>query len=164
MINLKNKKADERYLSPWLFLNWGIIGAMIVMGAFVFYGAQADVRLIESDIMATRILDCLNDDFSYVEMNSEGFDIYKKCNLDVEVLENSDKFYVSLSITDLQTGVKEPFSELGRKTFKEQCLLQFSEDKTEKNFAQCSKKELYVYDSKLNKDYLLSIISASNQE
>ena len=58
---IKNKKA-AKYLTPWLFLVWGLIALSIAAAVIIIYSAKIDIKAEEADILAVRIADCLVDD------------------------------------------------------------------------------------------------------
>ncbi len=162
MINLKNKKADERYLSPWMFLIWAIIGISIVIGALIFLSVQADARQAEAYVLATRILDCASSDFDYAVLTGGKFDFYEECSLDKNVFENAGIFYANLSVGEENSEQRPQIFSAGA-NFEVECGFQLEANRAEKWFAQCSFKQMSVYDAKLKKTYVLEVTAASSQ-
>lgn len=159
----KSKKADERYLSIWMFFIWIIIAVGIIYGFALFFSIKADVRPIESGILAVRILDCISDDFNYNEISKADFDLYARCGLNKNYIEKSALYYINLSIKDSSGAVLKNF-QTGDSGFAVQCNYQSENNKVELNFAQCSSKLLHAIDASTNKEYLLNILAASNQK
>ena len=159
---LKNKKADERYLSPWMFAIWALVGIFIVAGVLMFYNAQGDVRELEADILNIRIFDCISKDFSYSEVSAEEFDIYDKCGLNQAVLDESGNFYFKIIIKDESGQVLGNPIKAGA-NFETECGFQLEENRKEQGFPQCVFKELSVFDKTQNKEYILDLTTASNQ-
>jgi len=163
----KNKKAvsGEVYLSPWMFLIWGIIAVGIVIGVFMFYGFENDVRELEADILGVRILDCISNDFKYAQLKE--INIYEKCGLDKEVIEDTDNYYIHLNVIEMPNGQSEEVLNIGQTSYKEYCEIQ--EVNRQTNLPQCSEREIYVYDwhdvqgGRISKKYVLQILVASNQ-
>jgi len=162
---MKNKKATsgDIYVSPVLIVIWVIVAVSIAIGVIVFYNTQADTRLIEADALSTKILDCLGKDFNYLDITGNEFDLFKECNLNSNVLEKSDNYYIRLSLNDIDSGKIVYDSFWGVGVISTQCEYQFKENKIEPNFAQCSKKSMLVADES-DRKYLLEVISASNQK
>tara|TARA_Y100000310_G_C20264141_1_gene615041 strand:- start:58 stop:540 length:483 start_codon:yes stop_codon:yes gene_type:complete len=151
----KEKRAEERYMSPWLFLVWALIGVAIVGAVLIFYSAEADVREQESKILASRILDCISDNnYLKTEFLLKDYDIFKECNFNKEILDESREFYFSVSA--IGTGISKKII-YGEKDFEIQCELEG------KNFAKCSRKRAFLLDSNDNK-ITLEIFAGSNQQ
>jgi len=155
----QSKKADERYLSPWMFLIWAIIGVSIIIGVIQFYSVIVDSRALEASILNTRIMDCVSQEFNYAKISNPNFDVYGACNLNKEVLESkNDYYYFNLSVKD--SSGKFVYSIVkGVGKFEVLC----SYEQTEQNFAQCSKKSISVQDVADGKKYTLYLVTASNQ-
>lgn len=170
---LNDKDADEKYLSPWMFLVWAIIGLFIIGGVIIFYSAQGDVRTSEANILTSRVLDCIGEKFNYTELTNENFDIYEKCSFDKEILENSGFFYINITAKEIKTGNSEDL-EKSKEIFKiganfaVECGHQFdqikNEKRQEKTFPQCAAKSLYAFDEQQNKNYILKVTAASDQK
>jgi len=160
---IKNKKADERYLSIWMFLNWIVVGACIVVGALIFLNVLTDVRLAEAQVLSDRLSNCLSENFSLEEFNSAGFDIYAKCGLNKAPLENYDLYYLNITLQEQGSGKAIKQILKGKGTFEVMCEYQLNNRKTEQNFAQCANNKLTIIDEKTGDEYGLVIIAASNQ-
>jgi hypothetical protein len=149
----KDKRAAERYLSPWMFLIWAMIGVAVVAGVLIFNSAKIDVREKEADILVVRIIDCLVDN-GYLIKDLDSFDIFEECNLDKEIIENGDYWFnISFSddkLKDISAGVKnfEMLCELG-------------EELKAENFPKCSEEKIYVL--KDGEKIGIEILAASNQ-
>lgn len=150
---IKNKKAEERFLSPWLFLVWALIGVAIVIGVLIFYSLKIDVRQTEAKILSTRLIDCLVDN-GYLK-NLEGFDVFEECKIDKEIIWNGD-YYFNVSV--YEDGILYKNITAGVKDFEIHCELR-KESKGE--FADCYKREVYAL--KDNKKVIIKILTASNQ-
>jgi len=163
---LKNKKADERYLSPWMFLIWVIIAVSIVIGVVIFISIQADARLAEADVLSMSLIDCLANPFNITLFNSSSFNIYSYCGLNERLFSSEytgkDILYLKIQITD-SSGVLKTI-EGGNKAFDTQCTYQFDNNVLESNLAQCSKKVIDIMDLATGKEYAIMVIVASNQK
>jgi len=159
-----NKKADEKYLSIWMFLIWVIIGVSIVLGVLMFYSVQGDVRQIEAQLLADKLSLCLISNFNYAEILKSDFDIYSKCGLNKDIFDKGGLYYFNINITGENSGQLGKII-FGGNNWKTECDYQFIKEESdrEKNFPQCAKQDSFVVDSKTNKKYTVSIVAASNQ-
>jgi len=159
-----NKKADEKYLSIWMFLIWAIIGVSIVLGVLMFYSVQGDVRQIEAQSLADRLSSCITTNFNYGEITKSDFNIYLKCNLNKDIFDKQNIYYFNINITAEQKQTEKIIS--GGTNWKTECDYQFlrKEADRENKFPQCTKQDSTAFDSTTNKKYIVSIITASNQK
>jgi hypothetical protein len=168
---IKNKRAtsSDNWLSGWMFFIWGIVGVSIVVGYLMVLGILADSRLTEAGILQGRLTNCISTDFDYNEIASADFNVYEKCNLNQNVLEDKNFYYFNISIRDSSgENVKEITKGFG--IFETQCLYQLERQKTDKdfkenNFAQCSLKQSNdVTNKNTGEKYTLIVLAASNQK
>jgi len=161
-----NKKADEKYLSFWMFLIWAIIGVSIVLGVLMFYSVQGDVRQIEAQSLVNRLSSCLSFGFNYEEITKSDFNIYLECGLNKYVFDKQNFYYFNINITDGSITSQSEKIISGGNNWKTECDYQLLKKETEKEskFPQCAKKDSIVFDSKTNKKYVISVIAASNQK
>jgi hypothetical protein len=157
---MKNKKADERVLSIYLFIIYIIVGIGIVSGVLLFYGKPFDVRELEAGILGDKVIDCL---VEQGELKPDVLTVWtnlSECNFDFEdkssTYEGSEEYYVDVKISNLdKTSVKKEFSKGNNEIF------QYCGLKGEKDFVRCVKNEIYILnDNGGNKEgVLLSITS-----
>lgn len=114
----KDIRGEERFLSPWLFLVWALIGVAIVVGVLIFYSLKIDVRQTEAKILSTRLIDCLVDN-GYLK-NLEGFDVFEECKIDKEIIWNGN-YYFNISI--YKDGSLSKNITIGVKDFEIHCEL-----------------------------------------
>ena len=157
-MKLKLKKADERYLSIWMFMVWIVIGIALIWEVIIFYSEQADVRYYEADMLGGRVLDCLSLKFT----SQTSFDIYSECGLNKDVIENSGSYYLSFSVKEKVSGKETLSFGVGPSSWAVQCEYQKVRKKVEKNFPQCSYRTL-EYMGEDGKTYELNLISAVNK-
>ena len=155
-----NKKADERYLSPIMFFVWGLIAVSIFAGVLIFYSAKTDVRAEESEFLAKRVVNCLNDD-GYLNENlissGDNFDIFQECKLNEKVIDSSE-FYLYIKVLNLVIEKGEP-------SLKTQCGAKENPDTEARYFAECFKTNVYALNnSNSSQRFLIDIITASNQK
>lgn len=160
MINLRSKKAGERYLSIWMVLIWFIILVAIVIGVLLFNSIKIDTRAIESNALSERLISCIQGNFNYEQFISSNFSIYKFCNLNPGVVDEAMYFFnITLSGSGKILSITG-----GNPDYSVQCEYQYLSRKTETNFAQCTNKQITVTDKKTAQTYSLQILTASNQK
>jgi|SRR3989344_9116222 len=157
----KNKKADDRYLTFWMFANWIVIALAVIIGAVMVYSFQIDTRSAEAAILANRLSDCISENFNYSELSAKNFNIYDKCKLNMVVLNDYDLYYFKILIQD-SSKTSSALITGGDGTFAVLCESKVTE--TSPNFPRCSSKEFLVRDEQLNQPYTLSILTASKQK
>ncbi len=159
---IRGKKADEKLLSVWLFIILALIGISIIIGVSLFYSVKIDTRQIESEILSSRILDCLVKQGKIVdEAMQDNFDIFEKCSLKKDLFENREKelFYFNVSFyKDSWNNFEKSFSA-GSPDLYFQCII--SEDAEAEHFSECSiKRVISTYKGEV---FFIDIIAASNQ-
>jgi len=150
-----NKKGAERYITPWMFLIWAIIGVAIVIGVLIFNSARIDVREKEADILAINLVDCLVDNGYLREEVMEDFNIFDECNLEEEVIRNGDYWF---NVSIYEEGLIRNFTA-GVGDFEMQCKLKKTAEAEQ--FAECSRKTVYVLME--NKRVRMGVLAGSNQ-
>lgn len=101
----KNKKADERVLSIYLFIIYIIVSVGIVSGVILFYGSPLDIRTVESGILANKVIDCLTEQGELKGgVLDKDFDLMSSCNLNFK--DNTQKYQ-----GEEQYGIKIEFYE-----------------------------------------------------
>jgi len=162
MIKINTKKAGERYLSIWMFINWFIILLAVVVGVVMFYSVKLDIRNIEANIMAERLSNCMSKNFDYTLISSPEFNIYEFCKLDKETIDSA-AYYFNVSIRDSNTNTAYDITG-GNRDFEVYCRYQALKGKAETNLAQCAERTLMIQDTKTRIVYSTSILAASNQK
>ncbi len=139
-----NKKGGERVLSFYWFLIFGIIAIAVVSGVFIFYSAQTDVRKVEANILADRVINC------FVEkgkINAENFNGAKQNGIETTCdfsfkdenyrQSESEQFYVKVSLT--KNGAREEI-KTRMSTYEGFC----GQEKSKKNIPLCAEKKVVV--------------------
>ena len=155
MINLKNKYAGERLLTPWMVFIWVLIIVFIIIAVSMFYSAQADTRLVEADVLGFRILNCLSQDY-YFEKSAEEINIYEKCAIKKEVIENGD-YFIKVWRED------EVIVNLGNGDFGPLCESQLNKGEVQENFPQCIIKNMAVYTGNEGAETLRIIVGVNQK-
>lgn len=162
---MRNKKGEE-ILFFWLVFIWIVIGVGIVGGVYVFYSAEINTKSLESDILNSRIIDCVvksgESDSSLI-----GEEIFNLCVLD-EKIKNSGAYYLEIKTYSFETCnikefekcklIKEAF--FGNKKIKEEC--EMTSDARAESYPACSWKIIPVNEGK--KEILLYVYSGSNYD
>ncbi len=160
-MNLKNKKAEDRYVSIWTFIIMGAVIVALVMGVLMILSVKLDVRNIEADTLASKIIDCLNEDFDYSKIIAKDFNVYEKCRFHREVLDSAI-YYFNIKLTGVSDS-SEYSLEGGNTDFRVQCEYQELENRVEIKLAACSQKSALIEDVKAGKIYKINVMAASNQ-
>lgn len=151
---LLDKRGEERFLSPWLFLIWGLIGVAIVSGVLIFYALKIDVRQNEAEILSKKLIDCLIDNGDFNDFGEE--EIYRNCNLDKEMIWNGD-YYFNISIYKNEELYNQIIA--GTKDFEMHCELR--KESGGESFAVCFNDKVYALED--GKKIIIKISTASNQ-
>ncbi|MBR9705548.1 hypothetical protein GOV14_00795, partial [Candidatus Pacearchaeota archaeon] len=102
---MMNKKAGEKYLFFWMFLNWILIGSAVVLVVIMFYLVDLNTREVETRILAVKTLDCLVDNGYLVEdVFLDDFDFFSFCNIEKNVFDT--RYYVRFKIFKNNEGVE----------------------------------------------------------
>lgn len=160
----KNKSGGEKLLSIWWFFVIGIVGVGIVAGVLVFYSASFDTREKQSEILLDKISDCLIKDGFLIEgVLDTNFDVFEKCSLDKEAIQENIGFYFGIQFFDSENKKLRETIEKGVLDYAKECKFQ-EEGVKGSAFAKCSKKEISFsyFDGELIKIGSLKILTASN--
>ncbi|MBS3073008.1 hypothetical protein J4477_04200 [Candidatus Pacearchaeota archaeon] len=152
-------KRGEKLFSIWWFIIIIIVGLGIITGVNLFYSFNLDVRSLESDILANKVIKCVADSGGInVDILNEDFDLYSKCEISQSVLENN-KYFVKISVMDFFSGNVLIEHKYGNNVFERDC--EIKSKLIAQNYPECSEKTVYVIDSDGNK-YLINVLTASN--
>ena len=85
---MSDKRGGEKYLSIWWFFVLAVIVGGIVIGVSAFNVADIDVKEIEADILANRVIDCvINNGYINEDFLNKNFDVFEKCYLNREIVD-----------------------------------------------------------------------------
>ncbi len=155
---IKNKKGGERVLSLYWFLILGIVAIVVVSGVFIFYSAQTDVREVETNILADKIIQCfvnngVFDSVKFIKSETEG--IEKTCNLVLNDLsykyQDPEQYYVKVTL--MREGIKKEI-----KTRMQEYEPYCGQKRSKKNIPLCAEKRIMVLDG--NNFVLLEVLTA----
>ncbi|PIN94512.1 hypothetical protein COU53_03340 [Candidatus Pacearchaeota archaeon CG10_big_fil_rev_8_21_14_0_10_30_48] len=141
--------SGEKVLSLWMFLVWGLIALAIVLAVFIFYGQEADIKILQSDILIDRLADCFIDQGQFVDVGN----VFEDCNLNKEIFDKGNFYFKVSFLEDSISG--------GNKDFEIQCGLRKTQDeKSSENFARCSQRSFIAL--KDNQEINVEIFAGSN--
>lgn len=101
---LGGKRGD--LLTIWWFLVLAIVGAGIVAGVVSYYGAEADARRMEADILSMKLVNCFSrNGMLDAGIFSDSLDVFASCGLDKKVFEAGSNFYFRISAYDSDGGL-----------------------------------------------------------
>jgi len=177
MFKMRGKKAGEKWLSIWWFFVLVVILTGIVVGVSIFSASEINVKKLEADILATKVIDCLINDGKINEEFLKGsLDIFKECKIDKEIITkktatDEGKYYIALEAYKLEDcEVKDDKQEcknslvngynFGIGDFVNQCKIA-EVMKEAKNYPFCSEKYVYVLSGE--EKLILHVFAGSNQ-
>ena len=161
-----DKRGGEKIMSVWWFAVLVVVGTGIVISVLIFYSAEEDVRGIESEILYSKIVDCVaNNGFLVDGVLEKEFDLMKTCNLNEKVINEEKLFYIKINILDENgNSLREPIVE-GNKEFPQECEIQRPDENGKtvgaKYYAKCFENSINILygERKIGK---LEILTASN--
>ena len=153
-----NKQADK-LLSVWWFFVLAVIAGGSVIGVLIYSSAEVNIKEVEANVLAERIIDCLIDN-GYLKENilDTNFNIFDFCNLNSKVFEKGSNFYLNISVYDSENLIFNVSK--GNPSFEKDCKIQ---EKVEaEKFPRCSEnQEIALFN---DKNVRLIILAASNQK
>jgi hypothetical protein len=161
-MKMKNIRADSKLLSIWWFAILGIIATVVVVSTLMFYSGKLDVRLIESDILSERVIDCFVDNgFLRQDILGANFDLFSTCGISKSMIENSGNFY--MNVTVFSEDKKQIKSYVyGNQAFAKECAIGDVMKKST-NYPLCISKKIEVLSRNQNK-FSLNVLAGSNNE
>jgi len=161
-----DKKAGERVMAFWWFLVFALIGTAIVIGVIIYYSEIIDVRGIEADVIANKLIDCIVRNGNIDNFMADSFDFYSSCG----IIDNSNEkvLYGKVTVYDFDScsnvdGEIVCKNQIGEKNFgkdfSDYCNFQ-KKNGVQRKLPQCSEKN--VYSNYGDKKVILNIIAASN--
>jgi hypothetical protein len=162
---IRNKRGGDKVISGvYGFAIFFIVAAAIIYMTASFYGKPYDVRLLEENALANRIVDCVSvEGYIKEEALTPDFsnDFLIKCNLNFEVEDVYDwksqgQFYAEMEIFDFNSKDKISGTSAGNINLKDFCEMKG------KYLPTCLKRSFYSID-KSNKQYQINILSIVNK-
>lgn len=159
-----NKKGGEKYLSLWwVFIVIVIVGGGIILGVFMFYGGNADVRALEANSLLIKVKDCLNQRGFLIDgAMKEEFDILKKCGLEKEAFIGNSVFYLRVSFFNQQEKIRSDI-RIGNFAYEQDC--EVAKGVKAEKYPRCIYEKIKIsYFNDGLKESEIEILAASNQE
>lgn len=160
---IRSKKGGEKLLSLWWFFSLTVIGAGIVFGVLSYYSAELEIKGVEANVMADKLVRCIdNQGFLNNEVLKDNFDALKQCGFS-EKMFSSGIFYFNISIYDKNgNSLKEIVKGAG--SFQADCQIQEESKIKAKHYPKCAKKDekIYYYQGQIQEG-TIKILAASNQ-
>jgi len=150
-----NKKAQEEWLTPWMFVVWLVIGIAIVIAVSVFYLSFIDSRDYEAKILGDKIISCISDSGKINPEFFQEFDVYSRCGLEKEIFSSKGLFYFKVSIYDVNDKNYAKSISGGNLDFEVNCGL------TGDSMPKCQENKVLV--SYEGRPYILEVLTGSNQ-
>jgi len=159
---IKIKKADSKFLSIWWFAVIVVVSVGIVIGVEIFFSAKIDVRPLESEILADRVISCLNDfgnlKFS-LPLDAKTF--FQSCYLNETVVSKSGNYFLKIEFINAKNLKTLQSFVQGNAAFEKDCQISSGKIKA-KSFARCSYKDFSLNSN--GEIINIALIAGSNQE
>ncbi len=152
---MKSKKGGEKYLSIWWFFVLIIIAIGIVIGVTIFSVREVSVKGVESDILVTRIVDCIIDNGHIDQEFLTGeFNLFESCRISKEVVDEGGDYYLEISKKE-----EDYLYRYGVPSIKEQCDIGIYE----REAPECITKNILGLNDEKEK-VILTITAGSKQQ
>lgn len=160
---LKQKKADSKFLSIWWFAVIVVVAVGIVIGVEIFFSGKIDVRILESEILANKVINCLNErGYFNVEFLSDNKNIFSLCSLNEAIIDKSSNYFLKLNFVEADTKKALPVFIAGNSAFEKDCEIVSGMIRA-RDYPRCVYKKFSLLDRD-NKLILVDLIAGSNQE
>ncbi|MEK6919196.1 MAG: hypothetical protein AABW73_04100 [Nanoarchaeota archaeon] len=148
MLNLSNKRGEE-IIFFWFFIIFLAVGVTFGATISVFNSSKTDIRLLESEILAQKVANCLiRDNALDLNLLRSKEEFMELCGLEEKIIDKSGHFYINLTITrieDLESKKVFKNLDLGNNDLVMQCSLKEASDSDESiNLGICSYRRVYV--------------------
>src|SRR3972149_5503938 len=106
---MKNKIGAEKTISVYWFAILVIVAGAVIYMVSLVYGEPYDIRKAETDILANKIADCMNEGgYLNEEVLTETFkqNFLERCNLNIgaaDFPESMGEYYIEIDIYDFET-------------------------------------------------------------
>lgn len=162
-----NKRAGEKLLSMWWFIVLAFVGAAIVIGVFIFYSANVDVRGVEASLLSDKILSCLSNN-GYLNENAlrSDFNIFQECRINEALFRGDSSFYFLINFYDESGKKLREQIEKGTVSFREDCGITMDEKVQAPGWPKCveNSKEMLYFENTQIKKIKIEILAGSNQQ
>jgi len=155
-----NKKGDEKVMGLWWFFVIIIITLGIVGGVIIYYGADVDVRAIESRMLLDRSYDCVIENGFLKREFFSSFDFYEDCDMEINQFNEGSEFFVKIRIENMSGRLIEE-RKYGQMSYEEDC--EIVEEVSADKLAVCMTRSFVVSAEKGEKNRVI-ITGASNQK
>jgi hypothetical protein len=160
---MNNKRGSDKVLSMYWFVVIILVAVGIFAMIYMFYSAPYDVREVESDILASKIVDCIsrNGKIDSAFVLDKNLNVLDKCNLNFNVesdFTNKEQYFFDIEILPLEEGSSKILFSGGNVNWKSDCFIEDKKGNEYKKLVKCSEKRIYAVDSS-SKQYLIKVLS-----
>ena len=159
-----NKKAGEKMLSLWWFFVIVFISIGIVAGVLIFYAAEVNVKEVEANILAEKIMRCLNDYGNLQDgFMNEDFDVFNRCGLAKNVFNPDSDFYFKIEAYNESGQLIRGRIDGGNAAYEKDCFI--SKAVRAAKYPKCvlEKENVIYYSNGDFKIVRLEVLAGSNQ-
>jgi hypothetical protein len=149
-----NKKAIEKIMTVWWFSVWVIIIIAVVVNVAIFTTRDVEYREIDAEILANKIVLCLNQEKIDFSRDYETKDIIKECNFKINTFEEGIHSFKIIKYGENKEILKELV--VGSASVFVQCEVKANAQ----HYAKCYQKEYLI--KQAGKYYTFEIVTASN--
>lgn len=138
-----NRKGDERVLILYWFIIFIIISIAIISGVISFYGHPLDIREKESEILSSKMIDCITDNGrlnTAISLSKEEF--LDNCNLFFKDESNTE--YVDKTQYYIEIKINE---EVRFKEGNEDYLAFCKQEESKLRIPICNTKKFYILEN-----------------
>ncbi|MFH1503546.1 MAG: hypothetical protein ABIE36_02725 [Candidatus Diapherotrites archaeon] len=167
-----NKKGTDKMLSLYWFAILTIVAGGIFVMVYIFYGAPYDVRKIESQLFANKIVDCISQGgrINAVFLSNQVFNseiqenLLEECTLNFNVEEeygvSTPQYFLEIEFYTLD-DLSEPAFKLneGNLNWEKSCFIKNKKAEDYNRFPKCAERRFYALDEE-NNQYLIKVLSA----
>jgi len=171
---IKNKKAATKLLSIWWFAILLIIAVGIIIGTSIFFSKKIDVRLLESDIIAAKLTDCVIDARGVIDLEALNLkddaakgSFLEKCGFNSEIISSSSDYFARINLYEAGSNPpKEIMSPIyfGNSAFEGDCPVGASASYGANYFARCLAELNGTFVDNRGKKTTFQIVAGSNNE
>lgn len=153
-----NKKGNV--LSIWWIFIWVFIAVGVASGAGLFFSSNLDTRALDSDILSSKVLNCISS-FEGVDKNilDDNFDFFKICKLNEGIFGQGSNYFVKIIVLDFYDKNQLAVHRYGNAAFEQECEIQ--KNVLARNYPSCAEKEVYLFNE--GEDYLVRVIVGANE-
>jgi hypothetical protein len=149
-----DKRGIEKIMTVWWFSVWVIIIIAVVVNVAIFTSRNIEYRKIDAEILADKVLLCINQEKINLFQDYEKGELIKECNFRSNVFEDGTHSFKIILYNDNKEIIKEIIE--GSSNMFVQCDVEANAE----HYPKCSQKKYLI--KQLGKYYNIELTTASN--